>query len=307
MSYSENETDPKPSLEDWSRMSWSAIFVGALTALAFSVMLHVLGLGVTASILDTNASPSDAHSVVAGVTGIWFLASTAISLFIGGYIASTLAHTFTGGRAVLYGITVWALTTLITMSVVVPSLVRGAGAAITTAGTLADRAGAALGGATAQAGQLAPGLVDNLQRTLIGTPSGQVDQAVVQDVTRLLGQRFVQGEWSPQQRDQLTNDVAKLANISPEDARRRVDEAQSTINSTVEKAKVKMQEAAEITRKAVSAAAYATFGAMLVGLLFALLGAHFGELDEEHLPPFAKRLRFRTTRLPSGPHFDPRM
>ena len=150
-------------------------------------------------------------------------------------------------------------------------------------------------GTVAQAGQNAPaGLLESLQRTLVGTPSGQVDQAAVQDITRLLGQRFTQGEWTPQQRDQLANDVAKVANISPDDARRRLDEAQNTINATVAQAEQKLRQAAEATRQAIATACYSAFAAMLIGLLAAFFGARFGERDEEHLPGFLRiRLRSR--------------
>jgi hypothetical protein len=298
MAESENDVEHGPQLSDWRKISWSSIFLGTLVALSLSVMLHVLGLGVTAGSVDTNASASDALSRVGGVTGIWFLASTAISLFVGGFIASTLAHTFTGQRATIYGMAVWSLSTLVTMSVIVPALVKGAGDAITTAGTVVDRAGALLGnasGAALQAGQNAPsGLLDSLQRSLIGTPSGQVDQAAVGDITRLLGQRLT-GEWTTQQHDQLMNDVAKVASIAPDDARRRVAEVENTISSTLEQARVKIRQAAEATRQAISTAAYSAFAAMLVGLLSALFGAHYGELDEDRLPTFA-RIRFQNHR-----------
>jgi hypothetical protein len=297
----DNNIEKGPQLEDWRRISWSSIFLGTVVALSLSVMLHVLGLGVTASSVDTNTHASEALSRIGGVTGVWFLASTAISLFVGGFIASTLAHTFTGKRAAIYGIAVWSLSTLLTMSVVVPALVKGAGNAITTAGSVVDRAGALLGNAGSaalQGGQNAPsGLLDSLQRSLIGTPSGQADQAAVGDVARLLAQRFTQGEWTAQQHDQLVNDVAKVASIPSEDARRRVDEVQSTISSTLEQAQVKLRQAAEATRQAIATAAYSAFAAMLVGLLFALFGAHYGELDEERLPTFA-RIRFRGNRQP---------
>ena len=293
----EDKIHREPELEDWRSLSWSAIIFGTLGALAVSVMLYVLGLGVGASSADITSRPSDALALIGGVTGIWFLCSTAISLFIGGFIASTLAHTFTGRRAAVYGFGVWALSTLITMAVVAPALVTGTGRAITTAGTVVDRAAALLGtvgGTVAQAGQNAPaGLLESLQRTLVGTPSGQVDQAAVQDITRLLGQRFTQGEWTPQQRDQLANDVAKVANISPDDARRRLDEAQNTINATVAQAEQKLRQAAEATRQAIATACYLAFAAMLIGLLAAFFGARFGERDEEHLP-FFLRIRLRS-------------
>jgi hypothetical protein len=300
MSDTVDESRGVPRLEDWRSLSWSSIIFGTLGALAVSVMLHVLGLGVGASTADANARASDTLSLIGGVTGIWFLCSTAISLFIGGFIASSLAHTFTGKRAVVYGFGVWALSTLIIMSVVVPALTQGASSAINTAGTVVDRAGAVLtsaAGTGTQAAQNAPsGLADSLQRTLIGTPSGQADQGAVQDVARLLGQRFVQGEWTSQQRDQLTNDVAKIANVSPDDARRRVDEVQNTINTTLEQAQQRVRQAAETVRRAIATAAYSAFAAMLIGLLAALFGARFGELDEDQLPAFA-RIRLRQNSL----------
>ncbi len=263
-------------------------------------MLHILGLGVGASSVDTTSRARDTLSTVGGVTGVWFLCSTAISLFIGGFVASTLGQTFTGTRAAVYGLGVWALSTLITSAVVLPALVNGAGQALTSAGTIADRAVAMIGNttsATAQAGQNAPsGLIDNMQRTLIGTPSGQVDQGSVADLTRLVGLRFTQGDWTPQQRDQLANDVAKIANIPAEDARRRVDDVQTTINATLQQAQEKARQAAEVTRQAVAAACYSAFTAMLIGLIFALIGAHFGELNEDELPTFARPL-FRSTRV----------
>jgi len=66
---------------------------------------------------------------------------------------------------------------------------------------------------------------------LIGNNSGDVDQNALQQITTLIGQR-AKGDWTPQQRAQLNDAVAKVAKISPDDARRRVDEAENT--STVQ-------------------------------------------------------------------------
>src|SRR5271166_7200142 len=86
-------------LDYWRDVSWTAIIFGALLALSVSVMLHILGIGVTASSVDTSQRASDALYTLGGVSGIWNLVSTAVSLFIGGFVASTLARTFTSGRA----------------------------------------------------------------------------------------------------------------------------------------------------------------------------------------------------------------
>jgi hypothetical protein len=297
-----DNTSDKPELQDWRSISWSSVLFGTLAALAIGVMLHILGIGITASSVDGNTqNASDAAATVGGVAGIWFLIGTAIALFIGGFLASTLAHTFTGPRATTYGLGVWALASLISLAVIVPAVVKGTGNALNAAGSIADRAGSALGtvgGAAAQAGQNAPagGLLDRLQRTLIGNTNGQVDQNAAQEITSLVGQRVTQGEWTPQQRDQLIAAVARAANINQDDARRRVDEAQNTINYNIQQAQEKIRQAAEATRKAVSGAAYYIFGAMLIGLLASVFGARYGELDENELPQFA-RIRFQPRRM----------
>ena len=126
-------------IDYWRDVSWTAIIFGALLALAVSVMLQILGIGVTASSVDTSQRASDALTTIGGVGGVWILVSTAVSLFIGGFVASTLARTFTNGRAAIYGLGVWAITTLVVTAAVVPTLLNGAGNAISAAGTVADR------------------------------------------------------------------------------------------------------------------------------------------------------------------------
>ena len=103
-----------------------------------------------------------------GVSAVlWNLVSTAVSLFIGGFVASMLARTFTIGRAAIYGLGVWAITTLVAAAVIVPTLLNVAGNTISAAGTVAERAAQALGWATSgeanAAAQLLPsGIVDRV-------------------------------------------------------------------------------------------------------------------------------------------------
>jgi hypothetical protein len=134
-------------VDQWRPLSWSAIIFGTLLALALSTFLHILGLGVTATILDATNRTSDHMVMVSGVSALLFLISTAISLFVGGFVASSLSRTFSSGRAAIYDLGVWALSTLITMAVLAPALIRSAGAAVNTAGTVVDRAVNTLGGA----------------------------------------------------------------------------------------------------------------------------------------------------------------
>ena len=291
-------------LDYWRDVSWAAIIFGALLALAVSVMLHILGIGVTASSVDTSQRASDALYTLGGVSGFWNLVSTAVSLFIGGFVASTLARTFTSGRAAIYGLGVWAITTLVATAVIVPTLLNVAGNTISAAGTVADRAAQALGSATSgaanAAAQLLPsGIVDRVQRTLTGNTTGEVDQNALQQITTLIGER-AKGDWTPQQQAQLNDAVAKAAKISPDDARRRVDEAENTINSAIQQTSDTARRAAEVTRQAAEGASFWVFTSMLIGLIAAIFGASYGERDENDLPAFV-RLRFSQGAGPVSP------
>ena len=75
--------------------------------------------------------------------------------------------------------------------------------------------------------------LNRVQRTLIGNNTGEVDQNALEKIETLIGQR-AKGHWTPQQRAQLNDAVAKAAKISPDDARQRVDEAENTINSAIQ-------------------------------------------------------------------------
>ena len=139
--------------------------------------------------------------------------------------------------------------------------------------------------------QLLPsGIVDRVQRTLIGNNTGEVDQNALQQITTLIGQR-AKGDWTPQQRAQLNDAVSKVAKISPDDARRRVDEAENTINSAIQQTSDTVRRAAEVTRQAVAGASFWVFASMLIGAIAAVFGARYGERDEKDLPAFV-RLRF---------------
>jgi ElaB/YqjD/DUF883 family membrane-anchored ribosome-binding protein len=109
-------------------------------------------------------------------------------------------------------------------------------------------------------------------------------------ITTLIGER-AKGDWTPQQRAQLNDAIAKVAKISPDDARRRVDETENTINSAIQQTSDTARRAAEVTRQAAEGASFWVFASMLIGLIAALFGASYGERDEKDLPAFV-RLRF---------------
>lgn len=241
--------------------------------------------------LPREAQRGEAHLII----------STAIGLFIGGFIAANLSRTFSDERAVIYGLGVWALSALITMAIALSSIMSGLGSAAQTAGNVAGGTlqflgstaqGIASGGAQMAQGA-SPEVMRRLEQALTGGQPGQVNPQGAQQIMSILQNAIQQGELNQQQRQQLETAVAQTFNIPPEQARQRVEQVQSQVQQAVGEVRETAREVADATLTAVATTAYWSFAAILIGAIAALLGARYGALDEQDLPRFA---RLRLTR-----------
>lgn len=108
---------------DFGNISWSAIFAGAVIALATQLVLTLIGAAIGLATLDPATGDNPSGAALGIGAGIWLLVSSIISLFIGGYIAARLAGTRNGW---LHGLTTWGIVTLLTavlLSTAVGSLI----------------------------------------------------------------------------------------------------------------------------------------------------------------------------------------
>jgi hypothetical protein len=169
-------------------------------------------------------------------------------------------------------------------------ILGGTGAVVATAGSDAVIANAATNLGLAANRPLA-GAREQVLNSLIEMTGGQPDVNAERQVAALVDQRFSQGDWTAQQRAQLDDAVARAANLAVEDARRRINSAESSINTAVMKARQDARDDANDMRIALAGLGYWTFLATLVGLVASYLGARFGERSESELPSFA-RVRF---------------
>ena len=97
------------------RISWAAIIAGLVVALAIELVLSLLGVGIGASTIHVvNGTSASAGSIGIG-SGIWFLLSTLIALFGGGWVAGRLAGMPRPIDGTLHGVIAWSLTSLVTV------------------------------------------------------------------------------------------------------------------------------------------------------------------------------------------------
>jgi hypothetical protein len=111
--HSTTAVEATPGVErPFARVSWGAIFAGAVVALATQLVLTLIGGAIGLAILNpaTGQSPSDTTLGVGAA--IWLVISSLLSLFVGGYVAGRLGGTFNGW---LHGLATWATVTTFTL------------------------------------------------------------------------------------------------------------------------------------------------------------------------------------------------
>jgi len=99
-----NEVETQDVVSVGSRVSWGAVFAGAVTALTLCIFLGVLGGALGLTIWDRTNTPEQ-H--VATGAGIWAIATLLISLFVGGLVTSRTTVGERKGEAMMYGVLVW--------------------------------------------------------------------------------------------------------------------------------------------------------------------------------------------------------
>ncbi len=123
------------------RISWGAVFAGALLALVTELGLGLLGAGSGLSTIDPLQEQNPMSGIGTGAI-IWYGLSTLVALYAGGLVAGRLAGAARRADGLLHGLLSWALVTLFTfylLTTAVGRIVSGvggvAGRALTAAGS----------------------------------------------------------------------------------------------------------------------------------------------------------------------------
>lgn len=93
------------------RVSWGAIFVGTVVAMALMVFFSTLGLAIGAAMVDP-LYESDPFVGLGVGSGVYLVVTQLISLAIGGFAAARLAGVPRPVTSLLHGAAVWAVSTV---------------------------------------------------------------------------------------------------------------------------------------------------------------------------------------------------
>ena len=259
-----------------SAASWPAIFVGAVTAIATSLVLVALGTGFGLASVSPWPHSGASATTFKVVTAIWLIVVQWLSAALGGYITGRLRTKWVNThsdevffRDTAHGFVTWALATVVGVAVLA-----------SVVGTVSEKgveavagvtSSAAKGAATSLSDSVTSYDVDRLLRSSDGGKNGsEADQKA--EVIRILAQGISTGEVSADDRDYLTRLVAARAGISDTDARKRVD----NVIAAEKQAELRARQAADEARKAGATTSIFMGLSMLIGAFIASAAAALG-------------------------------
>lgn len=221
-------TNPSSAWDQLRHVSWGAIILGLVIAIAVQILLGLLGLGLGFMVLD----PSDPMGGIAAwgfTSSIYLVITQIISLFVGGYIAARLASAHTGQTATFHGLSIWALATI--------AMVWLGGSAIGGAVSGVSSAFSGIATATAQAVYVAiPDEIDLPDLDFEALPEPVKETLEENDITPEELQQEVQAAYrdvvSEEQQQALVAELQQAVRAilqNPTDAPQEIDQAMDEI------------------------------------------------------------------------------
>lgn len=250
-----------------SKISWGSIFAGVLTALGLLFLLGALGIAIGISAAD----PGDTQASTLGAgAGIWTALSLLIALFVGGMVATRTGAITDRSTGFVEGALVWVVSMLLMVYM-----------ASSGVGMLAGTASRLVGGAT----QAASSVMQGGGSGNIDT-SGSVDQIVqrLQDPKTAQQIASATGMDQSEVQDSLGN-TAQRVQQNKNDPAKAASEAKAGMSELMQKAKSSgaLEQKAEEVQPQATRAAWITFGALLLSLLAAVVGAMSGRRNPKPL------------------------
>ena len=238
------------------KVSWGGIWGGVLVAIGLLVLLSVLGVAIGVTAVDPGDTQAD--TVGAGI-GLWGGVSLLIALFVGGMVSTRIGAIFDRTTGFFEGALVWAVSVLLIIYLAttgmgmlasgVFNMVRGVGSAV---------------GMMAQNGDVSSGDVNEILSRLR-------DPKTAQQLSSATG--------IPQSEVQSTlSSTAQAVERVRDNPAQAAAEARKGVADLYAKARASgaMERKAAELKPAVSRGAWASFGALVLSLAAAVIGAMAG-------------------------------
>ena len=261
------------------RISWAAIFGGVILVVVVQLLLSMLGAGIGLSTVNVNAgSTPDASSFGIGA-GLWWLISSIIALFLGGYVAAWLAGIEIRFDGLLHSLVTWGIATLLTIYLLSSAVGGIIGGGFSALGSVTSAAGSGISSAAkplAQAAGVSPDAIrDQAQAYLQPTdpdPATMSPQDAQKAVATSLGTYAKGGPDASAAKERVITIMAAQMKISHDDAAKKFDDAQAKLQQAKAQAVQKAKDAADASAAAASKTSFAVFIDLVLGGIAAAIG-----------------------------------
>lgn len=249
---------------DGMRVSWGGVWGGVLVALGALLLLAALGVAVGISAVEPGESQASTFGTGAG---IWAGVSLLAALFIGGMVATRIGAIFDRTTGFFEGVLVWVVSLLLIGYLASSGISMVAGGAFKL-----------VGGATQALGSVAAAQGGNVE------VSGGVDQMLQRLRDPQTAQQIASATGMQQSEVQSSlQETAQRVENNRNNPTQAAAEAKNGVTQLYEKAKSSgalQQKALEVKPQATKAA-WITFGALLLSLLAAVIGALVGRREAQ--------------------------
>jgi hypothetical protein len=264
-----------------NHISWGAVFAGIAAALVTQLLLNMLGIGIgMASFNVGDSGDNPAASTFSIGAAIWWTVSGILASLSGGIVAGRLCGSGQVNASRWHGFVSWCGATLIIFYLLTSTIGSILGGTFSALGSTISGAGkTAASAVTGLAGNGDGGGLDGQIKSMINPSDTQSAQNSLVAYVKAAASGDPQSQQAAH--DKAVNDLARAANISPDEARTRLDRVEQQYRQTVEQAKQKATQAAEVARKSAAQAGIFGFIALAIGAIAAWFGGGIGAARRE--------------------------
>jgi hypothetical protein len=277
------------------RISWGAVFAGLIVTIMIGLVLALLGMAIGLGTIKPQEESNPFTGLGLGAV-IWWVASSLISLFCGGWVAGRMAGIPRGFDGALHGVLTWGLATLLTFYLLGTAI----GKLIGGVGSLVGQGVSMLGqGAAGAAPQMSDAVKQKMEEQGITTEmlkqegsallsqampgkkaSGAGNQPASQEMGQIMNRMMDQkGELSSADREKAINIITTKTGKSRAEAEQIVGRWQATAKESSQKIDQAKQQGEEKARSVGQSAASGMSKASLfsfIGLMLGGIAAAFG-------------------------------
>ena len=261
------------------RISWGAIFGGVILVVVVQLLLSMLGAGIGLGTVNVNAGSTPTASSFGIGAGLWWLISSIVALFLGGYVAAWLAGIEIRFDGVLHGLVAWGIATLFTIYLLSSAIGGVIGGGFSALGSVTSAAGSGISSAAkplAQAAGVTPDVVGDQAKAYLQPADPDPATMTPQDAQKAVAQALVTyakgGDAAPAAKEQVVAIMAAQMKISHDDAAKKFDDAQAKLQQAKAQAVQTAKNAADASASAASATSFAVFVDLLLGGIAAAIG-----------------------------------